>query len=756
MSIILLYFILPESQLFMRSLLFALLFTITSVSLIASDIYKTVSELKFRKEANSHSHAYGTLKSGVEVKVIDKSNAEWFKIEHDGKTGFVSSKYLTLVKAEEVKQVVKPTEVKQEEKSSSSTVWLIVIGALILLYIIGKATKKEPEKKKEMDEERKEKIRKSIKITVSTSRDDSVVDVTGKSVNISSHTGFTQEKVPFWKHQYVFAYSEINGATKEQKQFYEHFKQEFIKGKYIDLQGNLNYAFILLFDFLQEYDNHLSLNVLENQINNLGAYYPKTKSYGIDFLVKRMELAGDTAGVNRLGVRQGRNYGDYNDYWKLGNQYKTKLNLSEKEVGLLNSLVDTGNKFNSLEFFATNLIRVFLETVSHVENSLIKEGSTIREQSDAVAVIEIEKHYRFRKGSQNYKSTYAEFINTIYQTIYKICENALREKFNVGRKTELTWYIHSEQGIAEFKNRFEAQIGSILPSLIEKLPTPDPITELKLNEYNKTRWKLKIEELESSFDTSKPDDYVRGIYELGKANERNPSVENIYYQASKFIAKHDKKAALKFYVEYLYCDLVSVKFDNKQLTKTIQKSLFKTNEQLHDFEVIIGDLIKSRNKKKALEAVDALYTPKRKKIKLDTAVIKEVHEKHSDTVELLNEYLQDEFEDEQSSIKTKEINTEEVKIEITRKADIGTTPQLSDNIGLNDHQMELLELLSKNSFSITQQQLTAFAKSKGVLKNQLVESINEACFEKLDDILIEEDGDNYIINENYYQQIFVQ
>ena len=62
----------------------------------------------------------------------------------------------------------------------------------------------------------------------------------------------------------------------------------------------------------------------------------------------------------------------------------------------------------------------------------------------------------------------------------------------------------------------------------------------------------------------------------------------------------------------MYHDLKSVTFDNKQLTKTIQKSLFKTNEQLHDFEIIVSELINDKNLDKALKNVHKVYEIKRK------------------------------------------------------------------------------------------------------------------------------------------------
>jgi hypothetical protein len=62
-------------------------------------------------------------------------------------------------------------------------------------------------------------------------------------------------------------------------------------------------------------------------------------------------------------------------------------------------------------------------------------------------------------------------------------------------------------------------------------------------------------------------------------------------------------------------------------------------------------------------------------------------------------------------------------------------------------------LFSKNNFSILQSEIEDFAKSKGVFKNQVIESINESCYEVLDDVLIEEEDDYYTIIPEYFQKI---
>ncbi len=111
--------------------------------IIAGDIYKTTSDLKFRKEPNAHSHSIDHIKSGDSVNVIDKTNLEWFKAEHNGKTGYLSSKYLILLRAEQKKEVPKPVEVKVQQDSSSVKYWVAGILTVIILFFIFRKRNKE-------------------------------------------------------------------------------------------------------------------------------------------------------------------------------------------------------------------------------------------------------------------------------------------------------------------------------------------------------------------------------------------------------------------------------------------------------------------------------------------------------------------------------------------------------------------------------------------------------------------------------------
>lgn len=653
---------------------------------------------------------------------------------------------------------------------------IIIIG-IIFFIIYAASSKKKPTQQsmsykslsrqkpeKENKRELAQSLIKNINVTVTTSNssnnynDDSIIDVSDQSYRINSNESLKKYSivVPYWVHHYVYSYSEINSASSEQKKFYAIFKNSFLNGEYIDLEGNTNYAFILLFDLLNEYDNHKDMPKLESQLKILGQYYPKTKSYGVSFLIQKMERNDDSDGVSRLRAEGINNYQNYNvdyDYWRLGSKYKTKLNLNDEEVKLLNKLWYPSNNFCSVEYCCIEILKLYISVISDLKANYVKEGTTIDAQFLYVADVIARKHFKYKNGSQNYKYCIETTANEFYSHLFKHCENVVREYYGHKRKINIdTYYNTTAEAKTEFETKIISKVSDLLLVLISKVTPPDEATDIELYSQNTNRWKIKFEELTTSYNEN-PKEFIYSIISLGKLNIKNPSIENIFFEASKFIAKYDKEAALSLYVHYLYHDLKSASFDNKQLTKTIQKSLFKTNEQLHDFEIIVSELIKDQDLDKALKSVSTVYKIKRKKIQLNTDSIKGVQQQHSGTVELLNEYLKDDFEDENNSIKSQEISNEEIKIEIIQKSEEVNKSVFVSELSFTPIHRTVLELFVKSNFSVPQVELEAFAKSKGIFKNQLIESINDTCYEFLDDLLIEEEDYYYTINTNYFQRI---
>lgn len=586
---------------------------------------------------------------------------------------------------------------------------------------------------------------------------DNIVDITGQSSLIPPMPERTDglveyaAGVPYWKHQYVFAADEVNDATPEQQAFYSQFRSAFLKGTCYDVEGNSNYYFILLFDLIESYEHIQQLPVVERLLERLGDSYPKTKLYVRRSLYRRMQEIGDAVGVESYKPVE-TSYSYDPDSWKFGNRLKSRFKLTADEIKVLNRLPGQANNFLDIEYCLEETVRFFLRVVQRLEVELESQGGfdrTVEEVYDVVA----RKQHRYRKGSTNYNSYLAMAREELYDTVFRHCENAYRELVGHKRKLAIDGYYTGEAKAA-LEEGLISGLRPIVSEEVNNVRRPDHAFELELNRQNRTRWKPQFDDLKDKAETMSADQFVEGVMKLASLNARNSSRENIFFEASKTLARRDRQRSLELYIHYIYADLRSEKFDNKALTKTIQKCLFQNTEQLQSFEKIIADLIHSKDLTKALAAVLEIYAEKRKRIRLDRRAITEVREKHHGTVELLNEYLQDDFEDEHTTIHMRTTTDDELSIEISAKNAVEETSR-APGVEFNSQQIALLELFERGGYSMDNSDVEQFARENGLFKGQLIESINDACFEILDDVLIIEESDELVVDPDYLRKIFV-
>ena len=99
------------------------------------------------------------------------------------------------------------------------------------------------------------------------------------------------ENIPNWSNDYIYSYEEVKFLEPDTLNFYKKYKSFFLDGKYIDLKGQNNYAFLLFHDLRE--NNNLDVLTLERHFYSLSKYYPFTKSYCQDVIVTRYEDIGD-------------------------------------------------------------------------------------------------------------------------------------------------------------------------------------------------------------------------------------------------------------------------------------------------------------------------------------------------------------------------------------------------------------------------------------------------------------------------------
>ncbi|OMP80879.1 tellurite resistance TerB C-terminal domain-containing protein [[Flexibacter] sp. ATCC 35208] len=418
---------------------------------------------------------------------------------------------------------------------------------------------------------------------------------------------------------------------------------------------------------------------------------------------------------------------EYLEDIKLGKKYETRLNLSPDEIKWLNTFYCFRNAFNSIEGCEIAIVKLFLLTVKALNKRLKKEESSLEQEITRIREKSLQSPEYFIGYDNMYIQQAAEA--EAFYTIYKKAEAIVRTAWGHKRKISSEYTSYSTPAKDQFNSKLGPLVDEIVAYLQPTIGKTDEQIELELNAATTTRWKDRMNEITAAYSKDKT---VEELYRLGTQNLRNPARENIYYEAARFLAPYDKPETLKFYLHYIYHDLKSPKFDQKELNKSIQKKLFTDESQLAEFLTIVNGLIKDQNLVRALIQVDKICQPKRRRIELDHEQIQMVTEAHSITVETLNGYLQEE--------------------EVIFIPEPEKEPLPESATPLSPLQVEFLKLFP-DDYQVSASDVEAFALGKGLFKNQLLDSINETCYEVLDDVLIEEDDDQYTINVNYYTQI---
>jgi hypothetical protein len=445
----------------------------------------------------------------------------------------------------------------------------------------------------------------------------------------------------------------------------------------------------------------------------------------------------------------------YTEGPRLGTSFKKELQLTKHEEELLNRFYYFQNNFNDIDECKKYLVNVFIKLMRSLDKLYTREDSSLTKQVTDIAGLATSKIHRYRQGSNNYVDAVAQHTTDIYFLIFKVTENALREHYRHKRKLNADSPFDHLLVKEQLETKLFARVNEVLPALVKAVPTPSLATEKLLNQQNTTRWKLTFDGLEKQYLPQQVDHFFQQVLLLGEHNITNPSVEMIYFEAAKSVSKLSREISVKLFIYYYYHDLISETFDNRPLTKSFQKALFQQPEQQAEFENILLALAKSKDLTSALNASAFVFQPKRKKIKLDHTEISHVSKRHSETVAILNPIFQEETETHQTvdiqPVKDALTNTSTaISTVIDEKQDVS-----ADNTLVNPIHAATLQLFIKANYIIAQSDIEEFATSRGLFTSQLINQINETYYDIIDDVLIEEEDDQYVINPEYYQKFFM-
>jgi hypothetical protein len=391
---------------------------------------------------------------------------------------------------------------------------------------------------------------------------------------------------------------------------------------------------------------------------------------------------------------------------------REKLIRSKREYVWLNSGTHPVNELLAVKPFRNIISSYYLLCMNVFDERCQEKGETVE--------VFIEKAMK----TMNMTAAKADYYQRlIYMALFKKAENVVREKYLLQPKLDSFREYNREK-------KFEILIGNafteILKEYAHEIPPAEPSDETTLNELFSMRWFNVYENIVADINRNNYKDKLVLIDKLIVVNDKSRAIDKLYYSIAKVLAPYDKQLAIGFYLKHLHANPKNVK---KDLQKTAYKKLFETATELETFRKIVRKLKSKKELDVALAEIPLIYEKPYKKIALNKAIIKIVIEKHSKTVATLNEIL---AEEEQPVI---------------------VTPKSESPALLNEIQLKFLLLFEKNNFSLSMEKVNRYIKGKNIFREQLVESINECCYEMLEDVLIESTGENYEIFEKYYRTV---
>lgn len=245
-----------------------------------------------------------------------------------------------------------------------------------------------------------------------------------------------------------------------------------------------------------------------------------------------------------------------------------------------------------------------------------------------------------------------------------------------------------------------------------------------------------------------PEKYYHEICRFARLNE-DISIQHtrtLYNRGHCRLAYRWQTPEISLYALKLYLHYLTVKSSSPTYKYSEQRVTFNNQAKKQAFTNICEQLMHDDDLDNAFAQLDEfLHTtfpedpepepspPLRKKIRLNVSSIQQAKTKQKEVARLLGEYL----------------NEEDIENNIS--ADFPSAHIMPDNT--NSNQGELFQLFCSNAFRLSMEEMNGFAQLRGLFTESFIESINDQYYNTLDDLLIEEDEDTYILNREYLERI---
>ena len=275
------------------------------------------------------------------------------------------------------------------------------------------------------------------------------------------------------------------------------------------------------------------------------------------------------------------------------------------------------------------------------------------------------------------------------------------------------WWLYKPEAVVSQEEK--EIINRLAPAFIPSIKDLS-----KLYRFNSDTSLKQVDFLINSYSNDAQGFYEK-ICQIDEAESRVIISREILLQAYRFLVSHNRAYSLMCYLQYLNVKTYSDTFKHKTIATKYNKLLFKNKAQKEYFDGICKQLLASKDIAKAIESLEKISIIK-KKIGLCSDAIKEADKEQSEIAKVLEQYLTEEEE---------------------------TVPQKITLTETTQSDSELIGLFISNNFRLSKQEVLLYAQERKLFPNQLIQKINEIHYEALDDLLIEEDEEHYLMSEEY-------
>lgn len=483
------------------------------------------------------------------------------------------------------------------------------------------------------------------------------------------------------------------------------------------------------------------------QMNALILHYPETEYYAIREFIERVRkryYAEDRTEEDCKMLQEAVKRFPDSCYWRLSEKYGYTLNFTRKEAEILDFIAEKyGYITYGLEIIKIKEINFFRAVIKVLEYKYREEGSSLdKVLSGWAEEFKLRNRREYDYDTSSYRmNTTEEKVKEIYNCIYLFCRNKIHLRYDLDNPSDLYFYMDFTKGKNVLPTKFFPEIEPLIDEMTGALPALTDEEEVEVNKYYTTRWR-KVYKVISEDCSDHLENYLEATNKLIKINAGNPGLRHLLFEITKFLATRHKVLALKTYLRYVSLCTQNTGFIEKPIPKYVCKKLFSTVDQQIEFEGIIHQYKLDKEQGKACEAINNLFEPKKKHLQFDLAKIKKTEMLYTDTVRLLDEVMSDGEEKEEGIIVEKSVPV--------LVADGGIK---AENTELNQVHIGLLNIFKANDNTLNKLQLEEYARKNHMFANQLVEQINDRCYELLDDVLIEESNNGWVVEESYSYKI---